>query len=192
MIKSGDRFGFLTAVRRTEERESVRKGFKWLFKCDCGGEITCRADQVTPVKSPGCRSCLSSRISKKSTHHGACANYETTRLYSIWRAMRFRCRSPTHRSYHNYGGKGVKVCDAWQDFPAFRDWALSHGYTDDLTVDRLDTGADYCPENCEWVTREENARRAMVGRARKNIPKGMRLTDFLSVGTAMKTSLVGG
>lgn len=179
-LKIGDKHGFLTAKQRLGP-SAPRKGYNWLFQCDCGGELVCRADRVMSGNTVGCAECRSARISEKSRHHGACAHYETTRLYSIWRAMRFRCRAPTHRSFHNYGGKGIKVCDAWQAFPVFRDWALSHGYADNLTIDRLSSAKNYQPDNCEWVTRAENARRAMATRTIKKLPKGARLVDMENV-----------
>jgi hypothetical protein len=103
--------------------------------------------------------------------HGACR----TRLYRTWTMMRFRCRSVT---YPTYAGKGVRVCDEWQDFVTFRDWAHANGYADDLTIDRIDVDGDYCPGNCEWVTRPENTRREMMRRVFKHVRKGERAINY--------------
>lgn len=82
-----------------------------------------------------------------------------SRLYSIWQHMRSRCNTPSTFAYEYYGGRGIKICHEWQhSFEAFRDWALSHGYTDDLTIDRVDTDGDYTPENCRWITQSEQTR----------------------------------
>lgn len=79
-----------------------------------------------------------------------------TRLYRIWGNMKGRCYCKSRREYKNYGGRGIKVCDEWQqDFQAFYDWAMSHGYTDTLTLDRIDVNGNYEPSNCRWITNKE-------------------------------------
>lgn len=75
-----------------------------------------------------------------------------TRLYHIWCNMKARCNNPNHTYYANYGGRGITVCDEWNDFIAFRDWASNNGYSDVLTIDRKNTNEGYIPENCRWVT----------------------------------------
>jgi len=97
------------------------------------------------------------------TKHGG----KGTRIFRIWHGMKQRCENPRNAAYRYYGGKGVVISKEWiGDFPAFRDWAFSNGYADDLTIDRLDSNKGYCPENCEWVTQSENNRRMNEQRGR--------------------------
>lgn len=80
-----------------------------------------------------------------------------TRIYQTWRNMKTRCYKEYDRKYKFYGGKGIKVCDEWlTNFKSFYEWAMQNGYTDEMTIDRIDSKKDYCPENCRWVSMIEN------------------------------------
>lgn len=81
-----------------------------------------------------------------------------TRLYRIYRNMLSRCNNPRVRSYARYGGRGIIVCKEWKDnFSTFRDWALSNGYNDELTLDRINNEGNYEPDNCRWATYQEQS-----------------------------------
>lgn len=84
-----------------------------------------------------------------------------TRLYRIWKNMRSRCNNPTNPRYYAYGEKGIKICGDWDRFEVFREWAEKNGYNDNLTIDRRDVEKGYCPENCQWITYQENHNKMM-------------------------------
>lgn len=77
--------------------------------------------------------------------------YTGTRLHSIWKGMRKRCRNPKESCYPRYGGAGISVCDEWQEFVPFMQWALANGYRDDLTIERKNGSLGYSPSNCIWA-----------------------------------------
>lgn len=105
------------------------------------------------------------------------------RLYNVWKAMRQRCLNPNDHAYHYYGGKGVSICDEWNNFKAFADWAYKNGYRDsaeryECTLDRIDTDGNYCPENCRWVSMKEQCRNKSSNRILTFNGKSMTLTEW--------------
>lgn len=84
---------------------------------------------------------------------------KNTRLYTIWSGIKNRCNNPKNDSFKWYGGKGVKLCDEWSDYPPFKKWALNSGYLDDLQIDRIDNNKNYDPSNCQFITCVENIRK---------------------------------
>ena len=80
-----------------------------------------------------------------------------SRLYSIWTNMKTRCNNNSCKGYKDYGGRGIKICEEWNDFKSFYEWAMKNGYSDDLTIDRIDVNGNYEPNNCKWSTVIEQA-----------------------------------
>ena len=155
---TGLHFGRLTVLERVEN-DKHRKA-RWLCVCDCGEKtVVVGSDlQKGNTQSCGCfhKESVAKILAKINESHGE----SRTRLYQTWGMMKQRCYNPKSQIYHRYGGRGITVCDEWRnDFEAFREWALSHGYAEGLTIDRIDVDGNYCPENCQWLTRSENTKK---------------------------------
>lgn len=96
---------------------------------------------------------------KKGVNSGRYITGESkTRLYVTWLGMKRRCYKPNCKDYVNYGGRGITVCDEWADFLVFKEWALSSGYKDNLTIERIDVNGNYNTENCTWILNKEQSK----------------------------------
>ena len=84
--------------------------------------------------------------------------YNNKRLRKIWESMHERCEYEKHPQYHNYGGRGISVCDEWSEYIPFAKWAFRNGYAEDLSIDRIDPDGMYEPNNCRWTTIQEQQR----------------------------------
>lgn len=119
-----------------------------LYRCPtCGKEITCVMYDVKRRNQQECKDC--------SGHtHGKSKD----RLYDVYNNIVKRCTNPNNPSYKDYGGRGVTLCDEWEDINVFLDWAYKNGYSDGLSIDRIDNDLGYSPNNCRWSTKTTQVR----------------------------------
>lgn len=165
----GMNFGRLFVVSYAGTKK--RLGHMYNCICDCGNHVVVRGSSLLNGNTRSC-GCLQKEAHQKVGRemarrnkanpdykghliHGGCY----TKLYNHWRAMKQRCNYEGGPHWHCYGGRGIKVCEEWNNsFKAFSDWALANGYQEGLTLDRIDNNKGYEPSNCRWATPKQQGR----------------------------------
>lgn len=147
-VREGDRHGRLVAVGVTEK---LRGGRKVICKCDCGMITSAHPYSLTSGNTKSC-GCLKGKTPRVDGH-----GMVGTKEYRAWGHMWSRCTNPKVKSYRNYGGRGISVCDRWISFRNFFD-DMGKSPSAEHSIDRVDNDGDYNPGNCRWATVKEQRR----------------------------------
>ena len=169
---TGQKFGKLTVLKPSFRYKQY--GWYWLCQCNCGKKVVEKGCKLVggSIQSCGClrkhRQKRNYVIHGNTVHGGRSQDGKESRLYRIWSNMKARCNRKSHPAYMRYGGRGIRICAEWMnDYTAFRDWAFRNGYTDEMTIDRMDIDGDYEPGNCQWLTKSEHARKTNIEKNKK-------------------------
>ena len=152
-------------------KNSKQKKRFGVYKCGfCGNEFKTQVQGINIGNTKSCGCYNKRRLKEANRTHGL----KYTRLYGIWKNIKSRTLNLNYKRFEDYGGRGITICDEWRnDFMSFYGWAMSNGYSDELSIDRIDNDGNYCPENCRWATPIIQCRNQRVYKSNKSGFKGV-------------------
>jgi len=151
IVNSGDIYHFVTVLKEVE-RNNKQRSFQ--CKCVCGKVFITRLVLLTNGQTKSCGCKRVERFIEMNTFHGM----SRSKLNAVWQSMKQRCLNPNHKYFSHYGGRGIEICKEWLTNTNFFSWALSNGYKEGLTIDRINVNGNYEPLNCQWVTMKSQCR----------------------------------
>lgn len=155
----GLRFGKLSVLKKLGKDRHGE--MRWLCICDCGSEYESTSNRLTSGQTTCCRDCMIKKIGDSNRKHGATPK----KLFYAYTNMKTRCYNKNYSLYHRYGGRGIQVCEEWRkSFKSFREWALKNGWSEELSLDRINNDGNYEPSNCKWSTCVEQSNNRRTSR----------------------------
>ncbi len=161
---TGQKFGEWTVLKRSEKATSGN--YKWLCRCSCGTEKDVDGNSLRSGKSTKCRQCAVPHNRTK---------YTGDSIQTTFSGMKARCYDGNHKSYDNYGGRGIKIYTEWLNDPtSFYNWAYENGYDAGMTIERIDSDEGYNPSNCKFIPLKEQS-------------SNRRSNNYIDIGGQVKT-----
>lgn len=153
----GKKYGRLLVLEYVGSKEKNGKYTRYYkCKCDCGKEKEIAGARLRNGTTKSCGCYRKEYVTKSNLTHGM----TKTRIYRIYRSMIDRCYNKNNKFYYDYGERGITVCEEWKGlggFENFYEWSMSHGYSDELTIDRIENDKGYSPDNCRWTDYQTQA-----------------------------------
>lgn len=140
---SGNVYGRLTAIEFSYKKNKMAY---WKCRCECGNVVFVQRNHLVSGHTKSC-GCLKNKY-----------NITNHRIFKIWCNMIDRCKNPNRKDSNCYFEKGISVCEEWKTYENFEYWSFANGYSNNLTIDRVDSNKDYEPSNCRWITIQEQQR----------------------------------
>lgn len=161
--KTGQRFGKLVVLNREEKSRTGQP--RWRCLCDCGNDTVVSGGNLVTGTTSSCGCLRRETTAALRTTHGHSVGRKPSRTFKCWMGIRERVSNEKKGDYKYYGGRGISICDRWNDFKNFLEdmGEVPEG----LTLERIDNDGNYCKENCRWATRTRQ------GRNRGNIKLSM-------------------
>lgn len=174
----GKRFGRLVVIDKADCPDGMQKKRRyWKCLCDCGNEKIASTKLLKAGLTKSCGCLAHDILIERNAKHGKFGS----RIYNIWAGMKSRCLNENDPKYPIYGGRGIRICEEWKSFEPFYEWAKNGGYSDELSIDRIDVNGNYEPSNCRWATPAEQSNNKRCNRFISAYGKTMTVAEWAAL-----------